>query len=73
MDDKLFDIFSEETEVPECVYRRVDETLEMIENSAESDKGDRREEKTGKEINGTDRMEKIGTRKDLKRKTGSVA
>ena len=37
MDDKLFDIFSEETEVPECVLRRVDETLEMIENSAESD------------------------------------
>ena len=37
MDDKLFDVFSEETEVPECVRRRVDETLEMIENSAESD------------------------------------
>ena len=36
MDDKLFDVFSEETEVPECVLRRVDETLEMIENSAES-------------------------------------
>ena len=36
MDNKLFDIFSEETEVPECVLRRVDETLEMIENSAES-------------------------------------
>ena len=35
MDNKLFDIFSEETEVPECVHRRVDETLEMIENSAE--------------------------------------
>ena len=48
MDDKLFDIFSEETEVPECVLRRVDETLEMIENSAESDKGYRKEEKTGK-------------------------
>ena len=31
MDDKLFDIFSEETEVPECVLRRVDETLETIE------------------------------------------
>ena len=30
MDDKLFDIFSEETEVPECVLRRVNETLEMI-------------------------------------------
>ena len=27
MDNKLFDIFSEETEVPECVHRRVDETL----------------------------------------------
>ena len=39
MDDKLFDVFSEETEVPECVRRRVDETLEMIENSAESDRG----------------------------------
>ena len=45
MDDKLFDVFSEETEVPECVLRRVDETLEMIENSAESDKGYRKEEK----------------------------
>ena len=44
MDDKLFDIFSEETEVPECVLRRVDETVEMIENSAESDKGYRKEE-----------------------------
>ena len=42
MDDKLFDVFSEETEVPECVLRRVDETLEMIENSAESDKGHQR-------------------------------
>ena len=31
MDDKLFDVFSEETEVPECVRRRVDETLETIE------------------------------------------
>ena len=39
MDDKLFDVFSEETEVPECVRRRVDETLEMIENSAESHRG----------------------------------
>ena len=29
MDDKLFDVFSEETEVPECVRRRVDETLEI--------------------------------------------
>ena len=64
MDDKLFDIFSEETEVPECVLRRVDETVEMIENSAESDKGYRKEEKTGKVINGTDRMGKIGTRKN---------
>ena len=60
MDDKLFDIFSEETEVPECVYRRVDATLEMIENSAESDRGYQKEEKTGKVINGTDRMGKIG-------------
>ncbi len=41
--------FSEETEVPECVRRRVDETLEMIENSAESDRGYQKEEKkTGK-------------------------
>ena len=56
MDDKLFDVFSEETEVPECVLRRVDETLEMIENSAESDRGYQKEEKTGKVINGTDRM-----------------
>ena len=47
MDDKLFDVFSEETEVPECVCRRVDETLEMIENSAESDRGYQKEEKTG--------------------------
>lgn len=38
MDDKLFDIFSEETDLPECVCRRVDETLKMIENSAGSDK-----------------------------------
>ena len=67
MDDKLFDIFSEETEVPECVLRRVDETLEMIENSAESDRGYQKEEKTGKVINGTDRMGKIGTRKNWKR------
>lgn len=67
MDDKLFDVFSEETEVPECVRRRVDETVEMIENSAESDKGYRKEEKTGKVINGTDRMGKIGTRKNWKR------
>ena len=52
MDDKLFDVFSEETEVPECVLRRVDETLEMIENSAESDRGYQKEEKTGKVING---------------------
>ena len=44
MDDKLFDVFSEETEVPECVRRRVDETLEMIENSAESDRGYQKEE-----------------------------
>lgn len=48
MDDKLFDVFSEETEVPECVLRRVDETLEMIENSAESNRGHQKEEKTGK-------------------------
>ena len=46
MDDKLFDIFSEETDVPECVCRRVDETLEMIENSAWSDKAYRQEERT---------------------------
>ena len=67
MDNKLFDIFSEETEVPECVHRRVDETLEMIENSAESDRGYQKEEKTGKVINGTDRMGKISTRKNWKR------
>ena len=58
MDDKLFDIFSEETDVPECVLRRVDETLEMIENSAESDKGYVQEERTGRVINGTDRIGK---------------
>lgn len=68
MDDKLFDIFSEETEVPECVYRRVDATLEMIENSAESDKGDRREDSTGRKINRIDRIENISTRKDSKKK-----
>ena len=67
MDDRLFDIFSEETEVPECVLRRVDETLEMIENSAESDRGIRKK-KTGKVINGTDRMGKI-----IHGKTGSAA
>ena len=48
MDDRLFDIFSEETEVPECVLRRVNETLEMIENSAESDRGYQKEEKREK-------------------------
>ena len=36
MDDKLFDVFSEETEVPECVLRRVNETLEMIEEDRKS-------------------------------------
>ncbi len=66
MDDKLFDVFSEETEVPECVRRRV-MRLEMIENSAESNRGYQKEEKTGKVINGTDRMGKIGTRKNWKR------
>ena len=49
-----------------CV-RRVNETLEMIENSAESNRGYQKEEKTGKVINGTDRMGKIGTRKNWKR------
>ena len=44
MDDKLFDVFSEETEVPECVRRRVDETG-RIENSAKSDRGNQKEEK----------------------------
>ena len=58
MDDKLFDVFSEETEVPECVRRRVDETLERIENSAKSDRGYQKEEKMGK----------IGTRKNWKRR-----
>mgnify|MGYP000479584576 FL=1 len=53
--------------MPECVLRRVDETLEMIENSAESDRGYQKEEKTGKVINGTDRMGRIGTRKNWKR------
>ena len=49
MDDKLFDVFSEETEVPECVRRRVDETLEMIENSAAPQKAaGRREAKSVK-------------------------
>ena len=46
MDDKLFDIFSEETEVPECVLKRVDQTLEMIENPAKSHKGDGQEDRT---------------------------
>ena len=46
MDDKLFDIFSEETDVPECVLKRVDKTLEMIENSAKSHKGDGQEDRT---------------------------
>ena len=48
MDDKLFDVFSEETEVPECVLRRVDETLERIENSAKSDRGIRKKKKREK-------------------------
>ena len=39
----------------------------MIENSAESDRGYQKEEKTGKVINGTDRMGKISTRKNWKR------
>ena len=51
--------------MPECVRRRVDETLEMIENSAESDRGYQKEEKTGKVINGTDRMGKIGNTEKL--------
>ncbi len=63
MDDKLFDIFSEETDVPECVLRRVDETLEMLENSVESDKEYQKENRTGRVINGTGRTENIGTRK----------
>lgn len=61
MDDKLFDIFSEETDVPECVLQRVDETLEMIKNSAESDKGYQQEERTGRVINGTGRIGKSGS------------
>lgn len=32
MDDRLFDIFSEETDVPKCVQNRIDETLEMLES-----------------------------------------
>ena len=48
MDDKLFDVFSEETEVPECVLRRVNETLEMIENSAEYIEGIRKKKKREK-------------------------
>ena len=68
MDDKLFDIFSKETDAPECVWRRVNETLEMIENSAESDKGYQKEERTGKVINGTDRIGKISTRKKSRKK-----
>ena len=67
MDDKLFDIFSEETEVPECVLRRVDETLEMIENSAESDRGYQKEEKTGKVIMALTEWEKL-----VHGKTGSA-
>ena len=30
MDDKLFDIFSEETTVPKCVLDRIDETLDTL-------------------------------------------
>lgn len=63
MDDKLFDIFSEETDVPECVRRRVDETLEMIEDSAGSDKAYRQEEQTGRGINGTVENQNTGTKK----------
>lgn len=32
MDDRLFDIFSEETDVSKCVQNRIDETLEMLES-----------------------------------------
>ena len=47
MDDKLFDVFSEETECRN-VCKGVDEDIEMIEIPAESDKGYRKEEKTEK-------------------------
>ena len=33
MDDKLFDIFSEETTVPKCVLDRIDETLDTLERT----------------------------------------
>lgn len=59
--------FQKKQKCLECVLRRVNETLEMIENSAESNRGYQKEEKTGKVINGTDRMGKIGTRKNWKR------
>ena len=32
MDDRLFDVFTEDTDVPKCVQNRIDETLEMLES-----------------------------------------
>ena len=38
MDDKLFDIFSEETTVPKCVLDRIDETLDTLEGTEDKKK-----------------------------------
>ena len=38
MDDKLFDIFSEETTIPKCVLDRIDETLDMLERTEDKKK-----------------------------------
>ena len=38
MDDKLFDIFSEETTVPKCVLDRIDETLDTLERTEDKKK-----------------------------------
>ena len=52
MDDKLFDIFSEETTVPKCVLDRIDETLDTLERT--EDKKER-----NKKHRGTNQQEKL--------------
>lgn len=51
MDDKLFDIFSEETTVPKCVLDRIDETLDTLERTEDKKKENQEaqgDEPTGK-------------------------
>ena len=72
MDDKLFDIFSKETDVPECVLRRVDETLEMIENSADADKSYEAIDRTGRKIKKAEKttitLNTVGKRRSSQKK-----